>query len=106
MKNLKAKKCDISQKTKEIVWERDKHRCILCGDTRAFPNAHYIPRSQGGLGIEKNVVTLCIKCHHDYDFNKAKRKEIGQKIRNYFILIYPDWDESELYFRKENFKWT
>lgn len=32
----------------------------MCGSSYAMPNAHYIARAQGGLGIEENIVTLCL----------------------------------------------
>ncbi len=48
----RSKACDISPKVKKKVWERDNHCCIICGSPYAMPNAHYIARSQGGLGIE------------------------------------------------------
>lgn len=44
----RSKACEISKKVKEIVWNRDNHRCISCG--RYVPmscaNAHFIKRSQ------------------------------------------------------------
>lgn len=44
--NKRSKACDISQKVKKKVWERDNHRCIICGSPYAMPNAHYISRAQ------------------------------------------------------------
>ncbi len=40
---------DIPKKVKEIVWERDKHRCIFCHKTvdLFYANAHFIPRGLG-----------------------------------------------------------
>lgn len=102
LSNKRAKACDIPKKVKDAVWERDGHRCIICGSNIAMPNAHYIPRSKGGLGIEKNIVTLCTnmspeKCHYKYDFGTADEKEeIRGKIRDYLLSCYPDLDESEL----------
>ena len=48
MKSKRSKACEISQKVKEIVWNRDNHRCIYCGRyvPRVCANAHYIKRSQ------------------------------------------------------------
>lgn len=45
----RSKACEISQKVKEEVWERDKYRCIYCGEpvSKTFANAHFIKRSQG-----------------------------------------------------------
>lgn len=95
----RTKALDISKATKDSVWERDKHRCILCGSPYAMPNSHYISRSQGGLGIEQNIGTMCISCHYDYD-HTVKRKEIKTKFREYLISQYKDWDESKLIYRK------
>lgn len=106
LSNKRAKACDISKKVKDAVWERDGHRCIICGSNIAMPNAHYIPRSKGGLGIEKNIVTLCTNmspenCHYKYDFgSKEEKEEIGGKIRNYLKGQYLDWNEEELVYNR------
>ena len=97
--NKMSKACDISQRVKRRVWDRDGHCCILCGNPKAMPNAHYIRRSQGGLGIAQNIVTLCHKCHHDYD-NGDKREEYGQMIRDYLKGWYPNWNEKDLVYDK------
>ena len=99
MHSKRAKATDISPNVKEKVWERDDHRCIICGSPYAMPNAHYIRRSQGGLGIEQNVVTLCTRCHNDFD-NGRCREEYGEIIRDYLKSKYPNWNEDELIFRK------
>jgi hypothetical protein len=52
-----------------------------------------------GLGIEENIVTLCMPCHCDYD-NSPKRPFIKAQIRRYLQLRYPDWDERKLVYRK------
>lgn len=64
-----------------------------------MPNAHYIPRSQGGLGIEENVVTLCLGCHMRYD-NGAGREQTKAEIKSYLEELYPEWDESKLTYKK------
>lgn len=63
----RTKALAIPPKVKAQVWDRDLHRCVLCGSPYAFPDAHYISRAQGGLGIPENVVTLCRPCHDRYD---------------------------------------
>lgn len=98
-KSKRSNATDIPQKVKEIVWERDNHQCIVCGNPYAMPNAHYISRAHGGLGIEQNIVTLCQKCHDRYD-NGDKRKEYGDWIRAYLKSKYPDWDEAKLVYQK------
>lgn len=98
-KSKRSKACDISPAVKAEVRERDGGCCIICGSPNGAPNAHYIPRSDGGLGIPQNVVTLCPVCHHDYD-NGGKRQEYGAIIRNYLKGQYPGWDETKLRFDK------
>lgn len=98
-KSKRAKATDIPKKVKEIVYTRDKGKCVVCGKA-GIPNAHYIRRSQGGLGIEQNVVTLCTTCHNDFD-NGFKREEIGTMIREYLKCIYGDsWKEERLIYSK------
>lgn len=105
-KSKRAKACDISQAVKKEVWRRDRWRCIICGSPYAMPNAHYIPRSKGGLGIPQNIVTLCTnfapnKCHYTFDFGTAEqREELGEKIRDYLQSQYEDWHEENLYYQK------
>ena len=101
----RAKACDISPNVKKRVWERDKGLCIICGCPCAAPNAHYISRANGGLGIEENIVTLCTEfgngCHRQYDFGPREvREEIGSRIRDYLISHYPGWDEQNIIYRK------
>lgn len=97
----RTKALDIPAAVKDEVWERDHRRCVLCGNPQAMPNAHYISRAQGGLGIAKNVVTLCARCHRDYD-QTTMRSFLREELKVYLSRIYPDWDESKLIYRKED----
>lgn len=100
-KSRRTKALDISQRVKKRVWERDEYCCIICGNPHAMPNSHYIRRSQGGLGIEENVATMCINCHNEYDNGSGKYYEaIKESFRDYLMSIYPDWDEEKLVYRK------
>lgn len=93
----------ITPETKEKVWERDGGRCVWCG-TAFFvnPEAHYIPQSKGGLGIEKNILTLCRQDHDRYDNGSAlARKAMREYFREYLSRKYPDWNEDDLIYRKE-----
>lgn len=99
MGRARTKALDISPAVKRAVWERDGHHCIICGRHDAAPNAHFIARSQGGLGIEQNIVTLCLDCHSKYD-NSEARKGYRIAIRHYLMSKYPDWDERDLYYKK------
>ena len=101
MKSRRTKALEIPQRVTYAVWERDEARCILCGSQHAAPEAHFVPRSAGGLGIEENIVTLCRSCHDAYD-QSTFRKPLGKRIETYLCGKYPEWDKSKLYYRKEN----
>lgn len=107
MKTKRSKATDIPQNVKKKVFERDNGCCVVCGNSyNVMPNAHYISRSKGGLGIEQNVVTLCTeltinKCHRKYDFGTRKEREkIKDKIKNYLQSKYGNWNEEELVYKK------
>lgn len=96
--SARSKACDIPPKVRRAVYERDSYCCIICGRI-GIPNGHYLPRSTGGLGIEENIVTLCVDCHHMYD-NGGKRKEYKAKIKAYLMRKYPGWNEGDLKYRR------
>ena len=97
-----TKATSISKTVKCAVFERDGYRCIICGSPQGQPNAHYIARSQGGLGIEQNIVTLCATCHRDYD-QSTKRPKYKEYIKKYLMSKYPQWNENKLVYRKWSF---
>ena len=101
-KHKQTKATEISKFVKEAVWYRDKRRCIFC--KRIVPlfyaNAHLVPRSAGGLGIEENIFTACNECHREQD-NGLNSKEYTEKAENYLKGIYgANWDRSKLVYRK------
>ena len=98
MRSQRSKACDIPKKVKDAVWERDRRRCILCGSPEAMPNSHYVKRSAGGLGIEENVTTMCLRCHEAFD--GPRRDELMPRVRRYLQSRYPSWDEKKLVYRK------
>lgn len=99
----RTKALDISKKVKDAVWDRDGGQCIICGSRYAAPNAHYISRAQGGLGIEQNIVTLCAECHRQYD-QGTNRKAYARIIWGYLQSHYPHVREDDLIYRKEELK--
>lgn len=107
MKTKRSKATDIPMSVKKRVWERDNGRCIVCGNsTNVMPNAHYLPRSKGGLGIEENIVTLCTlltpnKCHHKFDNgSRVEREKIKKIIETYLKTKYPNWNEEIIKYKK------
>ena len=94
--------CDITQGVKRIVWARDNESCVCCGKwvPMDYANAHFIKRSQGGLGIPENIVTLCPKCHWQEDFG-LNTKIYEDIIEHHLKRIYgANWDKSKLVYRK------
>lgn len=92
-KSARSKACDITREVKIKVQERDSGRCIFCGQP-GIPNAHFIPRSQGGLGIEQNVLTLCVSCHHEMD-NGKNSNTYKCAARRYLEALYPNFTDKE-----------
>ena len=103
MKNISSKRAKalaISQKTKRIVYDRDEGLCVICGRP-GLPEAHYIPRSKGGLGIEQNIITMCRACHRDMDQgDKETVDKLHGMVRRYLSSHYKDWSEDDLIYRK------
>ena len=105
-KDTKAR--DFSRKTKEQIAERDSIEgwpcCVYCGLAAPAPlawsNAHYIARSQLGLGIVENGLTLCPACHRRYD-QTTDRKHMREYFREYLNSNHENWDEEVLIYRKE-----
>ncbi|MBO5837300.1 MAG: HNH endonuclease [Oscillospiraceae bacterium] len=79
--------------------------CIICGKpapytaATAFSCAHFIPRSQGGLGVEENIVTLCPRCHSMYD-QGIDRRTTAEYIEEYLKQRYPNWNREKLTYKK------
>lgn len=94
----RTKALDISPAVKRAVYERDNGCCIICGK-QGLPNAHYIARSHGGLGIEQNIVTLCADCHRRYD-QTIERKSLRPIIANYLRSQYPGFNPANLIYHK------
>lgn len=95
----------IPKAVKMAVYERDRGHCVLCGANDGQPDAHIVARSQGGKGIEQNIVTLCRRCHDRYD-NSADRHEIRERLERYIKQFYPAWTEEDMIYRKYDFRRT
>lgn len=106
LKNLKIKMAygtSITEDVRMTVRIRDNGRCVFCGsDENVEHSAHYIPRSEGGMGIPENVVTLCNnksinKCHQKFDFGTDEEKQIiGEKIEAHLKKHYPGWSREKV----------
>lgn len=97
-----SKACDIPEVVKFDVWERDEHKCIFCKKNVPMTNAnaHFIPRSKGGLGIAKNIITACEQCHHEMD-NGMYSKDFDYVAEEYLKKVYGnDWNIKSLIYSK------
>ena len=94
----RTKALQIPMKVKKRVYERDNGCCIWCGQP-GDPVCHYIAKSQGGKGIEQNILTGCYKCHTAFD-QSDQRYAYREIARDYLMSKYPDWNEEDLYYRK------
>lgn len=101
-KHKQTKEKEIPKKVKEIVWERDKHRCIFCEKEvdMFYANAHFIPRSAGGLGIPENIFTACEDCHREQD-NGKNTKLYDKKAEKHLKGVYKgNWNKENLIYKK------
>ncbi len=102
-KSKRTKACEIKPKVREEVERRDSidgHPCcIFCGSSDARGEGHFIKRSQGGLGIPQNLVTVCRYCHHEMD-DGNNREYYMDVAENYLRSQYPDWNKDDLIFKK------
>lgn len=96
----RTKALAIPKAVKDRVHERDGGHCIICGKA-GLPEAHYISRAHGGLGIEQNIATLCRDCHRRYD-QSTERSVLGATIADYLRSKYKDWTPTDLVYRKDD----
>lgn len=98
MKHKRTIATSIPPAVKYAVTRRDGGRCIFCrryGD----PVAHVIPRSQGGLGVEQNIITACWECHQLLD-NSPARRGMLEYAQEYLRKCYGTWSREEVTYKK------
>lgn len=107
MKTKRSKATDIPMSVKKAVFKRDNGCCVICGNSyNVMPNAHYISRAKGGLGIEQNIFTACTRltkndCHYKFDNGTKEEKEMLKTIvKKYLKSKYSDWNEDNLRYKK------
>ena len=99
---------------REAVLHRDDYTCQCCGKKHVRLEVHHIVfRSLGGSDDEKNLITLCEKCHkaiHDGILILTKKpKKLSLKyatqmsiIRSQLLKIYPNAIETFGFVTKTN----
>ena len=99
---------------REAVLHRDNYTCQCCGKKHTRLEVHHIIyRSKGGTNDERNLITLCEKCHSDVHDGKLvidkKPRKLNLKhatqmsiIRSQLLKIYPEAIETFGFVTKEN----
>ena len=99
---------------REAVLHRDNYTCQCCGKKHVRLEVHHIIfRNLGGTDGERNLITLCEKCHklvHDGILiltKKPKKSSLKYAtqmsiIRSQLLKIYPDAIETFGFVTKEN----
>ena len=103
-----TKATSIPPSVKRAVAMRDGGKCVLCGSYFGEPVAHVVRRSQGGRGIEENIVTLCRDCHRAYDQGEnlerlgrgTTRESIYCYLVAYLMGFYPGWNREDMIYHK------
>lgn len=91
----------ITKTVKKAVWERDNGECIICHSPDADPSCHYIRRSQGGLGILENIVTLCARHHLMLDSpNSPEQKLLRARVSEHLEKHHPGFPDEKRIYRK------
>ena len=98
--NRRKKACSISKEVWNEVYYRD-YGCIICR-TQNVQCHHFIPRSQGGLGIKENLVMLCVK-HHNAIHSSNYTKELKEHCKTYLTGLYGELDINDLKYKKRGY---
>lgn len=109
-KSKRAQATEFTSEMRRHIWQRDKGKCLFCKIGKYGRSEcdwmqdimHYINRSAGGLGIPQNGVVGC-RYHHSLldNGNKGYRREMLEDMKAYLKDIYPEWNEADLYYRKD-----
>lgn len=104
-----TKATSIPPEAKEAVSQRDNGLCIICG-APGDSHCHVVRRSQGGMGIEENIVTLCPQCHYSLDEGLYMRRlaplgiktqqQVQNIVEDYMREKYPGWTREKVKYRK------
>lgn len=92
-----SKACEISPKVREKVLDRDEF-CILCGKV-GIPNSHFVAKAQHGLGVEQNIVTMCVNCHDKWH-TSGDQAEMKERVREYLEKHYPGFPDADRVYKK------
>lgn len=114
-KSKRAKACDIHANVRREIYKRDGG-CIFCQMNYRMPPEdefittmgqlqimHFVPRSQGGLGIPQNLACGCAWHHMLLDNGKDTRADMLGRFEAYLKRCYKDWSREKLIYNKWRF---
>lgn len=98
----RTKATDITPKVRAIVKRRDNFRCVYCNSPYAIQLAHvFVNRAHGGLGVEQNLVCLCIEHHMALDNGRIEKSQPIQKVVEFYLNnLYPNINVNDLKYKK------
>lgn len=108
-----TKETAIPANVKAAVAARDSRNgpatCIICGEP-GIPCCHVVRRSQGGMGVMENIVSLCSRCHYAFDeglymrrlepLGFACQQDVENFIIEYIKNLYPSWTPESVTYHK------
>jgi 5-methylcytosine-specific restriction endonuclease McrA len=57
-------RANLTKAQRRVLYERDGHRCVICGANSDLTADHIIPVSRGGTKDLDNLQTLCAACNY------------------------------------------
>lgn len=88
---------DLSKRTISKILKRANQGCMLCGWNEATCDIHHIiPKKNGGLDTNDNLIVICPNCHRKVHCNKLeipKEKNIEVLFKNWTDYYYVDLKE-------------
>lgn len=64
----------VGAKVRQMVYDRDGHKCVYCGTGEDLSIDHVQPLTNGGLNRKENMVTSCRPCNVAKADGKAPRR--------------------------------
>ena len=103
-----TKATSIPPEVKKAVYIRDNGFCPLFHFLIHHAASNVVRRSQGGKGIERNIVTLCPACHRAYDeganIQRLGRGTTRESLYCYLVAylkgFYPNWNREDMIYHK------
>jgi hypothetical protein len=57
-----SEEINVSQETRDLVWDRNKGKCSICGSEEQLEFDYILPISTGGQNVPPNIQLLCGQC--------------------------------------------